>query len=129
MTLENSQHIFSLTPYRLSNFITFICNDLLFLSFSPFGFPCGFPCSSLGKESTCSAGDLCSIPGLGRSPGEGNGNSLQYHCLENLMDRGAWWAATHGGPRVRHNLATEQQRWEGGVGLVNSAADLCFLMG
>ena len=56
----------------------------------------GFPCSSVGKESTCSAGDLGLIPGLGRSPGEGNGNPLQYPCLENLMDRGAWWAAVHG---------------------------------
>ena len=57
---------------------------------------CGFPCSSVGKESACSAEDLGLIPGLGRSPGEGNGNSLQYPCLENLMDRGAWWAAVHG---------------------------------
>ena len=56
----------------------------------------GFPCSSVGKESACSAGDQGSIPGLGRSPGEGNGNPLQYRCLENLMDRGAWWAAVHG---------------------------------
>ena len=47
----------------------------------------GFLCSSVGKESVCSAGDLGSIPGLGRSPGEGNGNLLQYPCLENLMDR------------------------------------------
>ena len=51
---------------------------------------------SVGKESACSAGDLGSIPRLGRSPGEGNGNPLQYPCLENLMDRGAWWAAVHG---------------------------------
>ena len=51
---------------------------------------------SVGKESACSAGDLGSIPQLGRSPGEGNGNPLQYPCLENLMDRGAWWAAVHG---------------------------------
>ena len=50
----------------------------------------GFPCSSVSKESACSAGDPGSIPGLGRSPGEGNGNPLQYPCLENLMDRGAW---------------------------------------
>ena len=50
-----------------------------------------FPCCSVGKESACSAGDPGSIPGLGRSPGEGNGNPLQYPCLENLMDRGAWW--------------------------------------
>ena len=42
------------------------------------------------------AGDMGSIPGLGRSPGGGNGNRLQYSCLENSMDRGAWWAAVHG---------------------------------
>ena len=45
--------------------------------------------------SACKAGDLGSIPGLGRSPGEGNGNPLQYSCLENPMDRGAWWATVH----------------------------------
>ena len=56
----------------------------------------GFPCSSVGKESACSAGDMGSIPGSGRSPGEGNGNPLQYSCLENLMDRGVWWAVLHG---------------------------------
>ena len=49
-----------------------------------------------GKEFACNAEDLGSVPGLGRSPGEGNGNSLQYPCLGNLMDRGAWWAAVHG---------------------------------
>jgi len=54
-----------------------------------------FPCSSVGKESACSAGDLGLIPGLGRPPGEGNGNPLQYPCLQNLMDRGAWWAVVH----------------------------------
>ena len=48
------------------------------------------------KESACSAGDLGSNPGLGESPGEGNGNPLQYFCLENPMDRGAWWAEVHG---------------------------------
>ena len=48
------------------------------------------------KESTCNAGDLGSIPGLGRSPGGGNGYPLQYSCLENPMDRGAWWATVHG---------------------------------
>ena len=50
----------------------------------------------MGKASAHSAGDLGSIPGLGRSPGEGNGNPLQYSCLENPMDRGAWWATVHG---------------------------------
>ena len=49
-----------------------------------------FPCSSVGKASACSAGDRGLIPGLGRSPGEGNGNPLQYSCLENPMDGGAW---------------------------------------
>ena len=48
------------------------------------------------KVSACNAGDLGSIPGSGRSPGEGNGNPLQYSCLENPMDRGAWWATVHG---------------------------------
>ena len=50
------------------------------------------PYSSYGKESACSAGDPGSIPGLGRSSGEGNSNRFQNTCLENPMDRGAWWA-------------------------------------
>ena len=50
----------------------------------------GFPHSSVGKESACNAGDPGLIPGLERCPGEGNGNPLQYSCLENPMDRGAW---------------------------------------
>ena len=53
-------------------------------------------CSSVGKESGCNAGDLGSIPGSERSPGGGNGNPLEYSCLENPMDRGAWWAVIHG---------------------------------
>ena len=56
----------------------------------------GFPDGSDVKESACSAGDLGLISGLGRSPGEGNGYPLQYSCLENSMDRGAWQAAVHG---------------------------------
>ena len=52
----------------------------------------GFPGGSKGKESTCSAGDLDSVLGSSRSPGEGNGNLLQYYCLENPMNRGAWRA-------------------------------------
>ena len=55
----------------------------------------GFPGGSDGKEPACSAEDLSSVPGLGRSPGEGNGNPLQYSCLENPRERGAWWAAVH----------------------------------
>ena len=56
----------------------------------------GFPGGSDGKESACNAGDLGLIPGLGRSPGRGHDNPLQYSCLENPMDRGAWWAIVHG---------------------------------
>ena len=56
----------------------------------------GFPGGSDGKDSACSVGDLGSVPGLGRSPGEGNGNPLQYSGLENPRDRGAWWATVHG---------------------------------
>ena len=56
----------------------------------------GFPGGSDGKESSCNAGDLASIPGLGRSPGEGNGYPLQYSGLENSTDRGAWKATVHG---------------------------------
>ena len=63
----------------------------------------GFPRSSVGKGSACNAGDSGSIPGLGRSSGAGNGNSLQYPCLENPMYRGAWQATVCGVVRVRHD--------------------------
>ena len=56
----------------------------------------GFPGGSDGKESPCNAGDAGSIPGSGRSPGEGNGNPLQYSCLGKPIDRGAWWTTAHG---------------------------------
>ena len=58
--------------------------------------PLSLPCNSNGKESDCNTGDLGSIPGSGRSSGEGNGNLLQYSCLENPMDREAWWATVCG---------------------------------
>ena len=64
----------------------------------------GFPGGSGGKESACYAGDLGSIPGLGRSLGEENGNPLQYSCLKNPTDRGAWWAVySIVSQRVRYN--------------------------
>ena len=56
------------------------------------------------------ARDVGSIPGSGRSPGGENGNPFQYSCLENPMDRGAWWATVHGVTRVGDNLATKPQR-------------------
>ena len=65
------------------------------------------PVGSDGDESTCNTGDLGSIPGSGRSPREGNGNPLQYSCLENSMDRGAWGAMVHG---VEKSLTGRTQR-------------------
>ena len=58
-----------------------------------------------GKESDCNAGDPGSVPGLGISPGEGNGNPLQYSCLENPMDRRAWWATVRGIAKSRTRLS------------------------
>ena len=60
----------------------------------------GFPGGSEVKASVCNAGHPGSIPGYGRSPGEGNGNPLQYSCLENPMDGEAWWAAIYGAKNV-----------------------------
>ena len=73
----------------------------------------GFPYSSVSKEFACNAGDFDSIPGSGRSPGEGNGNPLQYSCLEYSIDRGvpgrphSKGSTVHGVTRVGHNLATK----------------------
>ena len=66
-----------------------------------------FPGGSEGKASSLSAGDLGSIPGSGRSPGEGNGNQLQYSCPENPMDGGAWWATVHGVAKSRTRLSDD----------------------
>ena len=68
----------------------------------------GFPGSSDSKESTCNAGNMGSTRGLGRSPGGGHGNPLQYSCLGNPMDRGAWQATVHRLTRDGRNLVTEQ---------------------
>ena len=64
-----------------------------------------FPGGSDGKASAYNAGDLGLIPGSGRSPREGNGNPLQYSCLENPMDRGAWEATVHGVTKSRTQLS------------------------
>ena len=72
-----------------------------------------FPGGPVVKNPPASAGDIGdmgSIPGLGRSPGEGNGNPFQYSCLGNPMDRGAWWATVHGvAKKSDRTLALEQQ--------------------
>ena len=65
----------------------------------------GFPGGSEVKAPACNAGDLGSIPGLGRSPGEGNGNPLQNSCLEDPMDGGALWATVHGVAKSRTRLS------------------------
>ena len=67
----------------------------------------GFPGGSDGKEFTCNAADPGSIPGLGRSPGEGKDNPLQYSCLGNPMDKGTWRATVHGVTQIRHDLMTK----------------------
>ena len=86
--------------FRLSEFL-----PLLFTAPSK-----GFPGGSVVKNLLTSAGDMGSIPGTRRSPGERNGNPLQYSCLGNPMDRGAWQATVNRvAKRVRHNLVTKQQ--------------------
>ena len=75
------------------------------------------PSGSVVKVSACNVGDLGSIPGLGRSPGEGNGNPLQYSCLEDPMEGGAWWATVHGVAKSRTRLSdftqclSQESRW------------------
>ena len=64
-----------------------------------------FPGGSEGKASACNVGDPGLIPGLGRSPAEGNGNPFQYSCLENPMNRGAWWATVHGVAKSQTRLS------------------------
>ena len=65
----------------------------------------GFPGGSDGKASACKVGDQGSIPRSGRSPGVGDGNPLQYSCLGNPTDRGAWWASVHGAAKSRTRLS------------------------
>ena len=72
---------------------------------SQISFARGLPWWLSGKESAFKAGDLGLIPGLGRSPREGNGNPLPYSCLENSMDRGAWQATVHGVAKSRTRLS------------------------
>ena len=70
------------------------------------------PGGSEVKASACNAGALGLIPGSGRSPGEGNGNPLQYSCLENPMDRRAWWATVHGVVKSQTRLSNFTIYWD-----------------
>ena len=79
-----------------SNVPCFILSLVVSLATKCINIISGFPGGSGSKESACNAGDQGSISGLGRSPGEGNGNPVQYSCVENSMDRGAWWARVYG---------------------------------
>ena len=93
------------------------CNSLLTMM--------GFPGSSAGKESACNAGDAGntgSIPGSGRSPGGGQGNPLQHSCLENPMNREAWWATVHRGAESDMTAACTQTKAE-----VRRNAPLCMV--
>ena len=83
----SSSWVLNLSPGEASELLDVLCFDL--------GGDLGFPGGSDGKESAYNEGDWASIPGSGRSSGEGNGNPLQYSCLENSMDRGHWWATVH----------------------------------
>ena len=90
----------------------------------------GLPRWLCSKESACQAGDSGLNTGSGRSPGEGNGNRLQYPFLENPMDRGAWKATVHRVARVRYILATKQQQQQchkcywGDISLAISLSDI-----
>ena len=85
----------------------YVCNTTAeCLTQQKYIFSWGFPDGLESKESACNAGDLGSIPGWGRSPGEGNDYPLQYSCLENPMDRGARWAVVHRVARVGHDTFT-----------------------
>ena len=86
--------------FKLDNSITLVYLKSVYSNFPTW-------CNSVGKETVCNAGDLGSISGSGRSPGEGNSNPVQYSCLENPMERGAWQATVHGVARAGHHLATE----------------------
>ena len=88
--------LFSLSTISSISWLCTFCFYFIIIIFAMRYVDLGFPSSSDSKESACNAGDLGSIPGLGISPGEGNGNPLQFSCMDNSMDRGAWIAIIYG---------------------------------
>ena len=92
----------SLWPLNCVSLVT-LCYELNWVTPSPPHQISGLPGGPDSKEFAYNAGDVGSIPGSGRSPGEGHGYPLQYSCLENSMGRGAWWATLHGIQRVGYN--------------------------
>ena len=92
-------------PKQSAHFVTFCQGASVYCVIFAHKFSQVFPGGSEVKASTCNVGDLGSIPELGRSPGEGNGNLLQYSCLENPMDGRAWWATVHGVAKSRTRLS------------------------
>ena len=112
---KKTSYLYSLAQ-PLVSYTVVMTNKLSYLSVLLF-FMClpnyeGASLIAQSVKSACSAGHPGSIPGSGRSPGEGNGNPLQYFCLENPVDRGAWWLTVHGVARVRHNLVTKPTNYD-----------------
>ena len=102
-SIVNFWHLFQMYNIAIQIFVNYTSFKVItkywyFLCYTdaPCSLSVGFPGSSAGKESACNEGDLGSIPGLGRSPEEGKGYPLQCSCLENSVDRGAWWATVRG---------------------------------
>ena len=93
--------------FSLKIWVSYLAHSISFISMDlrQFLFLFDFPGGSDGKVSVYNAGDPGSNPGLGRSPGEGNGNPLQYYCLENAMDREAWKATVYGVAKSRTRLS------------------------
>ena len=90
-----------------------VCIHYLFKNYSKVHI--GFTSGSVVKNLPANAGDVGLIPGLGRTPGDGNGKPPCYSCLENPMDRGAWQATVHGVAKIGHDLATKPPPVENGI--------------
>ena len=110
-SIEQSSLCYTAGPYYFSILYIVVCIcQFQSPSLSLVTITLGFPGGSDGKESVCNAGDLGLIPGSGRSPGEGNGNLIQYTCLENYMDKGAQWARVHGAAISLIGLSTHNHK-------------------